>query len=411
MVKETTLYDRLNLNSTATENEIKKAYRKASLKWHPDKNQDNKEEATLKFQEISEAYSVLSDQKKRELYDNMGMDYVKNNGENNFDPSSIFEQFFGNSMGNMGNMGGFGFPFSVNQKEPTEDCNIRLSVDLDQIYNEEIVSINYNQKNYCKDCNGYGNKNKKKSECKTCDGKGKVLKVFRMGPMVQQSVAECEICNGSGIKINKNDLCNTCNGKTYIIKKKDLKIPLKNGIKNGNKIKIEGKGHQFKNKKTDLIVEIIERVHNKFKKDGNSSNLIIFIELKLYQSLLGFNKIITHLDKRKIYINHTGQIKEGDVKILKNEGMNNLNTNKKGDLKIIFSVKYPIFKNMKLEELINLKKILSKNEQKEIIKENKIKSIKDKLIKIELTDYDIENSDENDENDEGTQNPVNCAQQ
>ena len=75
MVKNTTLYDRLNLNSSASENEIKKAYRKASLKWHPDKNQDNKEEATQKFQEISEAYSVLSDQKKRELYDNMGMDY------------------------------------------------------------------------------------------------------------------------------------------------------------------------------------------------------------------------------------------------------------------------------------------------------------------------------------------------
>ena len=370
--------------------------------------EDNKEEATKKFQEISEAYSILSDEKKRKMYDNLGMDFIKNNGdENSFDPSSIFEQFFG---GSSGGMGGFGFPFGFNNNNSNtkQNCNIRLAVDLEQIYNQETITVNYNQKNYCKNCNGFGTKNGLKSECSECDGRGKVMKVFQMGPMIQQTMADCEICNGTGIKIEKNNLCKSCNGKTYIVKDKEIKIPLKNGIKNGNKIKISGKGNQFKEIKTDLIVEILEKEHNKFKRDPNNADLIIFIELKLYQSLLGFHKIITHLDKRKLYINHLNQVKEGDILVIKNEGMNFLNSDKKGDLKIVFNIKYPIFKNMELQELIDLKKLLSKNEKKELDKENKIKLIKNKLIKVELENYYQNDSEDNNEEN---QNQVNCAQQ
>ena len=93
MVKDTLLYDRLNISPNASKSEIKKAYRKLSLKWHPDKNKD-KEEATKKFQEISEAYNILSNDQKRNQYDSMGYDMMNDGNGMNFDPSDIFEKFF-----------------------------------------------------------------------------------------------------------------------------------------------------------------------------------------------------------------------------------------------------------------------------------------------------------------------------
>ena len=104
MVKETKLYDRLGINTSASESDIKKAYRKLAIKHHPDKNPDNKEEAAEKFKEISEAYQILSDPEKRKMYDQMGMDGVSGNGMQ-FNPNDLFEHLFGGG----GGMGGFPF--------------------------------------------------------------------------------------------------------------------------------------------------------------------------------------------------------------------------------------------------------------------------------------------------------------
>ena len=103
MVKDTILYDRLGVNSNATDKELKKAYHKLSMKWHPDKNKsDNAKE---KFQEISEAYSILTDKEKRNIYDQVGIDMTKNGGEAPVDPADIFKHF----MGSMGGMGGLAY--------------------------------------------------------------------------------------------------------------------------------------------------------------------------------------------------------------------------------------------------------------------------------------------------------------
>lgn len=409
MTKDTILYDRLNIKSNASESEIKKGYRKASLKWHPDKNTNNKEEATLKFQEINEAYSILSDKEKRNLYDQIGIDILKNENMNNdFDPSDIFEQFFGN----MNNVGNFGFPFGFsnndNHQKKKENCIYKLSVTLEQIYNEEKININYNQKIYCKKCNGTGAKSGRKSLCTQCDGKGKVIKVVRMGPMVQQMVSICESCNGQGKKININDICETCNGKTYYVKSKKILIPLKNGLNTGNKIRFERKGHIFKNEKTDLIIEIIQIEHKKFKR--NDSDLILEIELKLYQSLIGFDKIIEHLDKRKLHISYRDIIKEGDIKIIKDEGLDNLQNGTKGDLHIIFTVKYPKLKNLSKKDSELLKVLLAKTEEEEVDNETKIISNKSKYLKRKLIDKNINYNSEK-ENFANNESPPSCTQQ
>ena len=150
MVRDNTLYDRLSISSSASDNEIKKAYRKLSVKHHPDKNPNNKEEATKKFQEISEAYSILSDPEKRQKYNQIGMDFVKNDSGGGFDPSDIFSQFFGGGGSPFGGGGSpFGFNFGGQQQQPQkqrEDVVAQIRVTLKQIYCEETVSLQYPQK-------------------------------------------------------------------------------------------------------------------------------------------------------------------------------------------------------------------------------------------------------------------------
>ncbi len=398
-----------------TDKELKKAYRKASLKWHPDKNKDNLEESTKKFQEISEAYSILNDGEKRKIYDQVGIEMLKHGGEGpQVDPMSMFAEMFG-GMGGMGGMGGFpgfgGFSgfggFGRREEQEEEHCVVKLPVSLEQIYNEEKVTVSYKQKIYCSTCNGNGTKDGKKSVCDGCDGKGKVMQVRRMGPMVHQTIIDCPECSGKGKYITKNNICKNCNGKTYTEKNKSYDIPLKNGIKSGNKIKVDNKGHQLKNKKTHLIIVILEKEHETFKRDDD--NLIINMEIKLYQSLLGFTKIVKHLDNRFLEINNDDIIKDGDVKVIPNEGMNNLNGYQKGNLYIKFKVKYPSLNKLKNEEKDILKVLLAKDEIKELTKEEDIKTKKYKTTKVYLQDMETRNSST--QQDEHEHHQPQCVQQ
>ena len=294
--------------------------------------------------------------------------------------------------------------FQGNNRNKQEDCYIKKSVTLKQIYTEEKVKINFEQKNYCKSCDGTKSKNKISQKCKDCDGKGQVMKVVRMGPMIQQVLTVCPNCRGKGEILNDDDLCTKCDGRGYKLKIKNLVIPLKNGLKTGNKIKMEGKGHNFKDHKTDLIIEIIELPDKIFKRNDN--DLIIELEIKLYQSLIGFNKIIRHLDDKEIYINHKDIIKEGDIKVIKGLGMNELSSDKKGDLNIVFSVKYPDLNKLSKNESDTLKVLLAKTEKNELESESQIFKNKDKLKKYDLLDVNVDNFKNEEENNE-----QNCVQQ
>ena len=408
MVRDTKLYDELGVSPNASETELKKAYRKLSVKWHPDKNPNNKEEATKKFQEISEAYSILSDPEKRSTYDQVGMDFVKNqSGGPGMDPSDIFSQFFG---GNSPFGGGspFGFSFGGRggpQQKKQEDISVKVNVTLEQIYNEEFIDINYPQKIYCKDSNGTGTKSKKEPICPDCNGQGKKIQVVRMGPMIQQMVQDCQKCRGTGRFVSKDDECPSCSGKGFNVKTKSIRIPLRNGLERGNKIQLEKKGHQLKDGKTDLIIVIDELPHKTFKRDG--SNLITEVTLELYQSLFGFDKIIKHLDGSNLHISSLSKIEDGDIKRIVNKGMMNLRTKTPGDLFIIFKVKYPNIDNYSLEEINNMRSLLSKNCKPELQMENDIKEGKINSTKTILEDGDINRQQTNDHEEGQPQ----CVQQ
>lgn len=398
MVKDTKLYDVLGVKTDAKDNDLKKAYHKLSIKWHPDKNPDNKEEATTKFQEISEAYSILSDPEKRSMYDQIGMDFIKNqDGGPGMDPSDIFSQFFGGNSP----FGGAPFGFNFNQGKPNQEKNddiqIKLNVTLSQIYNEETINVNYPQKIYCKDSDGTGSKRKIKPKCPDCNGQGKKVQVVRMGPMIQQMIQDCQKCRGSGIFISPEDKCDSCSGKGYTVKSKTIQLPLRNGLDNGNKIQLEKKGNHFKDGKTNLIIQINVLPDNTFKRDG--STLITEVKLELYQSLFGFDKVVKHLDGSLLHISSSSKIEDGDSRIIRNKGMMDLRTKKHGDLLIIFKVNYPKVDNYEVEEINILKKLLSKNCQNEIETEDKIKSGEIKSTKTILENFsnDIFNETTNDQ--------------
>jgi len=383
MVKDTLLYDTLEIKPDATETEIKKSYNRLSKLWHPDKHSQSsekeQEEAKVKFQNINQAKEILLDKQKRDAYDQIGMDFLKN-GMNGGDASPF---------GDFGNMFGQGFPFGgmpgMRQPQQEQENIIQeIDVTLDQLYNEASICVSYKCKQYCSKCDGEGTKNSKKSKCMQCDGKGMKIQIIRQGPMIQQSVVPCNLCRGSGVFIDDMNKCETCTGERFIIKDKNITVPLKSGLNHGNKITLEGKGHQFKNMKTDLNLLINVVDHHEFKRLND--DLFVEVNLKLYQTLLGFDKIINHLDGRKLHISCSGKTDFNTTRKIIGEGMKKINTTQKGDLYIQFKIILP---SLPPEIKSQLKPILQNIDKQEVQNESSISKMSD-LVKTTMNDCRME---------------------
>ena len=372
MVRDTKLYDIIEIKPDADENEIKKAYKKLSFKWHPDKNPDNKDAATAKFQEISEAYTILSNSEQRERYNRDGYESMKSGdgGMPNFNPQDIFNQFFGGGGGGMPNFfgGGGGMPgfFGGQQQEAQnnmEHCVVEHEVILEDLFSMKTITINYKQQNYCKKCNANGTKDGNSSKCSGCNGTGKKVQVIKRGNMIQQMVGVCTDCRGSGELANMNNKCNECKGNKYIIIDKTAELPLTRNIMHGNKMVMEQKGHIYKTGKTNLIICIKEKPHPLFKRNGK--DLHYNMKLRLFQALFGFSKNLPHLDGRNLIIKYNSVKKLETMLKVKNEGMG-------GDLFIHITTSIPNLEKLDENERSALRKLLTKTNMTEYIKENNI---------------------------------------
>ena len=183
-------YEILGVNKDDSEEVIKKAYRKLALKWHPDKNINNKEEAQERFNEISNAYSILSDPSKREIYDKFGEEAANANGEMpNFNPSDIFESMFGMN---------FEKEFE-NYKPKPEPLIEKIELDLEDFYNGKTVKKVVKKIKIVNEQGVVDNKGLK--TCKECNGRGMKKITKRMGPMIQQMDLPCDACGGKGYKL------------------------------------------------------------------------------------------------------------------------------------------------------------------------------------------------------------------
>jgi DnaJ-class molecular chaperone len=374
MVKDKTLYDRLEVDPNAPTEQIKKNFFKLSKQWHPDKHLDenDKLKATQKFKEINEAKEILLDEQKRNVYNQIGMDILNNGGQvqqNEFNPFSgghnfenMFNQHFSFNMGGMGQ--------HQKREEPPENIVEKLDVTLEQLYNEETINFNYRQNISCTKCDGEGYKDGKSPICKACNGKGMTVQVVRMGNMIQQNASTCHNCRGTGKIVSDEDKCENCSGNCYLIKDKTIQIPLKSGLTNDNKITLTSKGHQLKNCKTNLIICINEIQHPFFKRQGD--DLFIEMELKLYQALFGFHKIIKHLDNREIIINCNEKTDFNMIRKIEKEGMKSLHNDNRGNIYIKFNINLPNIIQLPLEAKSQIKSILELFDKDEVHNENNI---------------------------------------
>jgi DnaJ-class molecular chaperone len=374
MVKDTQLYDTLEINFDATNSEIKKAFNKLSKEWHPDKwssrTDAEKKQATEKFQEISNAKEILLDREKREAYDKLGMDF--------FNPENQQDQHTGpNPFADFGNIFGGGFPFGgmgghmggmgmgPRQKQP-ENIVEPIDVTLEQIYNKASINFGYKQKHFCSKCDGEGTKLGKSSKCLGCDGQGSKVQVIRMGPMIQQSVVHCHQCKGKGKVISEEDKCEFCTGKGHTVKDIQITVPLISKLNHGFKMVLEGKGHQLKEGKTDLILVVNEKSHSQFKRHEN--NLFVDVNIKLYQALFGFDKILTHMDGRQLHLSCAGSTDFKQIRKISNEGMK-ISEKDKGDLYIRFNIDLP---NLSSDTKLQLKNLLQSFDKTEVQQENEV---------------------------------------
>ena len=290
---KTDYYNILNVSKTASQDEIKKAYRKLAIKWHPDKNKNNLE-AEEKFKEISEAYDVLSNEQKRTTYDQFGHDVANNaNGDFHSDPFDIFNSFFSGARVNpsSGFDGFFTRHGNANRKRKPvgEHLQMTVVVELKDLINDINKTISFTRQGKCTSCNGNGTTDLNSfTMCSTCGGHGVVLQ--RIGPMqIQQP---CSVCGGEG-SVLKNP-CNTCSGQgTYQEKiKTNIKIP--KGCHSGVRLRVSEYGNYIKDGKFgDLYVEVDVKKDKMFDREGN--DIVMMLGVDFHDMILGCNKQINSI--------------------------------------------------------------------------------------------------------------------
>lgn len=330
------LYDILGVSKTASEEELKKAYKKLALKYHPDRNLNNKEEANAKFQEINKAFQTLSNPDKRRNYDQFGViDGENNDSQGGGFPADMFNNMFGGLFGQQQQQ-------QRNVKSP--DKNVTLNITLADVYLGKTIPLDFDKVICCDKCNGCGATNKDNIiQCNQCNGKGKIIKMMQMGPMIQQIVKECGNCNGQGKIIPKDAQCGKCNGKKGITVKQHLDCCIRAGTYQGFSItyKNEADWHSEFSEIGDLVVHInCKNEGDNFRREGD--NLIMKKSITLLEALTKTEFMFKHLDERVIKVTHEDIIKPNQKLMIKNEGMPHLQDSlTKGDLIIYFDIIFP----------------------------------------------------------------------
>ena len=364
-------YNALGINKNATQDEIKKAYRKLAIKYHPDKNPGNKE-AENKFKEISEAYSVLSDEEKRKKYDKYGKAGLQD-GNMNFDPSDIFNKFFGSSFGTsfknpFGTSFGtsfeniFGTSFgsssnsyknsSKNQQRKTKDVIVTCKVELKDLYCGTKLKRKVTHTRICKKCNGNGTKDKSKpTKCESCDGKGVKLLRQQQGYMQIVQQVGCPNCKGTGEIIKDENKCRECKGNKTVMESKILELEILSGTNEHEKIVFKGESDEYPDAIPGDVIFIIETIPNQHYKRINN-DLYYKQTINLKDALCGCEFNIKTLDGRILECTTDEIIKPGSKMKISNEGMPHKGMLKnKGDLIIEFDVKFPNKNEIDVEKI------------------------------------------------------------
>lgn len=375
MVVSTHLYDILGVSPDADNSAIKKAYRKKAMKYHPDRHsgstEEEKKKTEEKFKEISGAYDVLSDERKRKVYDQLGEEGVKQAAAEagmqdgpDFNIADLMGHLFGGGggmpfgmggMGGMGGMPGMGRSNGPNfrpQQPRKMDTMAELVITLEEAYLGCTKTIPRKWSKQCGECSGRGAINKDDViSCNVCKGQGVQIKMQQVRPgMVMQSQCQCQKCRGSGKQIKEGAECSGCNGRKVVVEDHQHEIRLPPGIRDGHQAKFSGEGNWEaewpSNQQIGDMIFVIRIQYNKntcpYRLEGD--HLVVRKALSLYDALRGADFGIRTIDNRLLHIQSDKMLQTGDCLIVKGEGMpiiEGAQSGCSGDLRIYIKVVYP----------------------------------------------------------------------
>ncbi len=377
-------YEVLGVNKNATDEELKKAYRKLAKKYHPDANPDNKKEAEEKFKEVNEAYETLSDPQKRRMYDQFGPDgpqgfgggsgqgpfgqggyySYSSSGFNGFDDfgdlGDIFSSFFG------GGFGGRSSSRKQNGPRKGADLNLRMEITFEQAFSGVEKEITVTRNETCDNCHGTGAKpGTSVTKCTTCNGTGQVTQVQNTILGQMQTRRTCTVCHGTGEIIKEP--CEVCHGNGTVRKQPRIKVKIPAGIDDNQTVVLRGEGEPGEKggPKGDLYITVRIKKHSIFTRSGN--NVMCEVPITITQATLGADLEIPMVDGTKVVYKIPDGTQTGTKFVIRNKGFKSVNSSSTGDF--VFTVKVQTPKRLTKEQrelLVQLAKTM--NEQPPIKK-------------------------------------------
>lgn len=375
MAEKRDYYEVLGVEKNATDEELKKAFRKMAKKYHPDANPDNKKEAEIKFKEVNEAYETLSDPQKRRMYDQFGHNGPQGFGGGNpgggyysystsgFDGFSdfgdlgdIFSSFFGGGFGGSRNSKN-----ANNGPRKGADLKYNMEISFEDAFLGVEKEINITRDDICTECNGNGAKPGTAIEnCTVCGGTGQVKQVQNTILGQMQTSRTCSNCHGTG-KVIKQP-CESCRGKGTIRKQAKIKVKIPAGIDNDQTIVLRGEGEPGTKggPKGDLYINMRLKKHSIYTRNGN--NVFCDIPITFTQATLGAELEIPMVDGSKEKYKIPDGTQTGTKFTIRNKGFKAVNGNYQGDF--IFTVQVQVPKRLSKEQRELLTKLaLTMNEQ------------------------------------------------
>lgn len=346
-------YEVLGLERTASKDDIKKAYRKLAIKYHPDRNPDN-QDAEERFKEATDAYEVLSNEQKRQAYDQFGFAGVEGMGAGGHDYSSVFRDFediFGDFSSIFDSFFGGGGGRRRSSRESRlrgSDLRYNLEIDFKAAVFGTNEEVSYQKNAVCEACKGSGAESGSgRKMCPTCGGSGQV----RRSSGFFSIASPCTTCGGEGYVIENP--CGVCNGAGLVKKRQRIRVTIPPGMDSGRRINIQGQGDAGPNGGTpgDLYVDIHVKPHEHFERDG--ADLYCVIPISVTQASLGAEIQVTTLDDRQIKLKIPSGTQNGKILRIKNEGVPHLNnSSRRGDLYVKVMVKIPTKLSGKEKDLL-----------------------------------------------------------